>query len=285
MTLILILVVIILLVCVIGILCTHSNIFETFSNKQFPKVIYTYWDDDNIPEFVHKCMNTWRQFNPDYKINILNDKILNESFNLEFKSSTPARKSDYARLAVLARNGGFWLDASTICTQSLDWINNIQQETSCEFFGFNAPYFNTNTEIPVIESWFLASIPKSKFMNDWYKEFLNVSTYTEDSDYVEAKKAQGIDLQNLGGMLPYLNIHLSCITIQQKNPNKYKLSHLNATDGPFKYLQDHEWKDEIAIDRLCRDVAYRMSMPIIKMRGQERKYIEENPRYMECLFM
>ena len=40
-------------------------------HTKIPKVIYTFWHDDNLPQTVIKCVKSWKKHNPNYTIIIL----------------------------------------------------------------------------------------------------------------------------------------------------------------------------------------------------------------------
>ena len=91
--------------------------------KPIPKIIWTYWNsDDVLPDFIERCIQTWRDKNPDYEIIVLNDSKLSD-----YLSSDEVRKikgwkyndcvqkhSDLVRLFILSKYGGIWLDASIV---------------------------------------------------------------------------------------------------------------------------------------------------------------------------
>ena len=54
-----------------------KKIPEYFQNNEIPKIIWTYWDTDEIPEIVKLSIQSWKKTSPQYKINLMNQKILN----------------------------------------------------------------------------------------------------------------------------------------------------------------------------------------------------------------
>lgn len=206
---------------------------ETPNNKQLiiageiPKIIWTYWDGENIPKFVNNCIRTFADQNKDYQVHVLNKITIKEylgNLPLELEFSL-IHKTDYIRLALLSKYGGIYIDAATVLTESLDWILNLQSKYQVEFVGFYNPIF-MNSEIPFVESWFLASIPNSKFMNDWFEEFKKPIFSDNFKDYYKSDPNYSMLKQNLPhGFEGYLIIHLSA----QKILNK-KSYHILAID-------------------------------------------------------
>ena len=70
---------IIILICVWLILLLYVLLFCNKPIYIIPKVIWTYWDNDNIPLSVQTCITSWEIHNPDHTIVILNKKNLNSS--------------------------------------------------------------------------------------------------------------------------------------------------------------------------------------------------------------
>jgi hypothetical protein len=216
--------------------------------------------------------NTVSQWIPELKLNDLkhNDK--------------PARESDFIRLSVLAKYGGFWVDASMFMTKSLNFIRDIQSEKRCEFIAYYLEGFTSRSEYPVIESWFFACIPGSQFVQRWRDEFMSINNYDTVDDYVERKKKDGVDLQKIDSP-NYLAIHVSAQAVMQKLMSvedvTKKLHLLKAEDGPYKWLKNANWNTPKGLQNLCDDTS--LHMPVIKLRGSEREAINNNEN-LKCIY-
>lgn len=264
--------------------------FTNHSSFGFPKTIWTYWSDaSSVPDTVNRCIGTWKKHNPSYRVVVLDDGAIKRDFgyDLDVLASTAVRKSDYARLIALSTYGGFWLDATIVLTQPLEWIQDIQESSGCEFFGYYAPFLTD--DMPVIESWFFACVAGSAFVDAWFQEFMTIPAkhHNDDHAYIAHKKAEGHTFERLEAELPYLCIHLSALVVQQKHKG-YRLHLQNAVadDGPFMYLDRNSWKQEEAFAFLCSGEGAGGGagvMPVIKLRGDERKYLERNPQVLKCL--
>lgn len=260
---------IVILTCVVFVF--HSDI---------PKTIYTYWHDlDNIPPIVSRCIDTWKKHNPRHKIVILNMEKVKELCDVDLSTLNiptefQARYADFARLFVIAKYGGIWLDSTIICTTSLEWVHDIYRQRKPEIIGYKSPQ-TTSSDVPVIENWFFAAPPNSPFVNDWLQEAQTTRLFPSEQEYVEHVKTKtDVDVQDIGVMLPYLIMHLCALVIQNRNKGKYNMYIMDSTYGPFKYLADNEWKTEQSVQNLCKNKELRSD--IIKLRGPERIYIEEN---------
>ena len=263
--------------------------FINDSKPAIPKQIWTFWDSDDLPDTVLKCIHSWRVYNPDYKITILSKQniknYLPEIDILGFKyANTPQRISDFIRINIIRDYGGFWLDASILLKCSLNYFRDIQQKNNCEFIGYYINRSTTNSNYPVIENWFFGAIPHSEFIRKWRDVFLSINDYITIPDFVEKMK-KDVDLQNIRN-LDYLTMHIAAQYVLQKCMShkdiKNKLFLFKAEDGPFKYVAENNWNSNRAIRALCVDV--NLKTPIIKFTGRERKVIEKNKDYYKCVF-
>jgi len=273
-------VILVLIILLLGlfIFFLPRSIIEGMHNE-IPRQIWTFWDGD-VPDFVNKCVESWRHYNPDYKIRILNKDNL--SFYLPDVDFTnikhldqPQRFSDMVRLHILAKYGGIWSDASIICNKSFDWIHETQSEKGYEFVGyyldgFTLPEYKEKSK--VIESWFFACIKESPFVQDWRDEFSKISNYDTINQYVDSVKNEGVSTQKID-VPDYLTIHVSAQKVLQKaDSDKYNLYLLKAEDTAYKYLVDYKWDTESAVKEGILGEKYRDS-DIMKLRGNERNYI------------
>jgi hypothetical protein len=273
-------------------------LFQLFKTKEFfeenndknmiPKKIWTFWNGE-IPNVVNKCINTWKKYNPEYKITLLNKENLSQYLpELDISNmkniDSDARLSDIIRLNILAKEGGIWSDASIICLQPFDWINDLHNKEDSEFVGYYIDSFTIpqyKDKSPVIESWFFACVPQSKFVCDWRDEFSKITKFNSINDYLNDLKSQSVNFQNIA-MPNYLTIHISAQKVLQGN-KKYKLSLVKAEDDAFKYLTQNGWDSKKAIKNLvdCTNEPIKSNSScsflqgkIIKLRGDERKEID-----------
>lgn len=283
-----------LLLIILFIILIGLIIYTFYYNKRIdsftlsiPRKIWTFWDNENIPDVVQKCIYTWKKYNPHYEIVVLNKKNVNNYLDVDFSkikhiSDSPARYSDMVRLHILSKYGGIWCDASIICMKPYDsWIPDLQSNSDAEFVGFYIDSFTLpemKESSPVIESWFFACKENSIMVNDWLKEFLRISDYDTVEQYVDSVKGEGVNIQKITSPA-YLSIHVACQKVLQKGPNRpYKFALLKAEDTAFKYLTKNDWDSEKSIKNIldCKndnkevDNCDLLHTPIIKMRGSER---------------
>jgi len=265
-----------------------------FGNKdktsQIPNKIWCYWDSIQIPEIVKICTDSWKKYNPDYEIVILNNQTLKTYLpDIDFgamprSKDSPARFSDFVRLCILEKYGGIWIDSSTVCNQSFRWINSIQNHTKCECICYYIVFKNekgVDNDSPVIENWFIAAIPGSPFIKDWKDEFLRINHFNTVDLYLEHIKQNGTDISHIGDdMQTYLTMHCSAQVILQKNKGKYKLCCFSAKEGPFRFWMKENNNDHVkAVDELLDKEKCKKfyDLPFIKFIGTVRHEIEKRP--------
>ena len=115
-----------------------------------PKVIHYCWFGGNPKsELILKCMDSWREFCPDYEIIEWNES----NFNVEDIPYTAAayadRKwafvSDYARLYAVCEYGGVYLDTDVLLHSNIDellkydcWLSSDDVRYMATGLGFGA---------------------------------------------------------------------------------------------------------------------------------------------------
>ena len=194
-------------------------------NPIVPKILWTYWHSlEAMPEFVQRCIDTWRVHNPDYIINVIESKTLSKYLGFEeslrikhwkFMDSAQ-RMSDLVRLALLSKYGGIWLDASCVCYESFDWVNSYGTEVVL----YEIP------EIGVPESWFIACSRDNEYIRKVNREFREeIPKFDSIDEYVKTLDTTGLDFD-----LNYLVIYLVL--------KKYLTGSetiLDASEGPYLY--------------------------------------------------
>jgi hypothetical protein len=267
-----------LLLCIVVLVYFRRR--ESFG-QQIPHTIWTYWDTEEIPDMVQKCMATWKKNNPEWEVVLLTKDNLKkylpniDIFKLKF-ADTPARTSDFIRLHILAQYGGVWSDATSIIPKPLDWIDGIlNQNPECEYMGYYKEGNTTRPEFKSIESWFFACTPWSNFVSKWRDEFTRMNDFNSIGDYVDSIKAEGVDLQNIGDY-EYLTIYVSCQRVLQKQmgPEQIKNKiHLFKLEDDQKHMGG-DMKELCTTDTIP---------PVIKFTRFERNIIDTDRR-LECIF-
>lgn len=103
-----------------------------------PKKIHYVWfgGQDKKPPLFFRCLQSWRKFCPDYEITEWNESNfdLSESpFALQaYRAGKYAFAADYARVCVLEKYGGIYLDTDAELTKPLDALLDLDAFISFE---------------------------------------------------------------------------------------------------------------------------------------------------------
>lgn len=240
-----------------------------FSSSSIPRKIWTYWDSDELPPLITKCIDTWRDKNPNYEINVITDNTLHKYISREeiYKIKTwrhndcHQKFSDLVRLNILSKYGGIWLDASIVCFESFDWVH--EENAECILYSIRelAPY-----DKPLLESWFIACTPGNKFVTKWRDEFMSVENFSTAQAYVDYAKP---DLTGIK-YIDYLLVYACAKKVYAEDPSLVKV--LNASTGPYKYHLQGGVKNICNVER----------PKFYKFRKEDRAALEDEQ--LECLF-
>jgi hypothetical protein len=281
--------VILAILAVVVLLLLWARRQETYTSQEIPKTIWTYWDSEDLPDFVSKCIDKWRRLHPDWTIIVLNPKNLKDYlpetdiFKLKFADTKP-RQSDFVRLHILPKFGGVWADASVVPTQSWDWVVDEQKKKGSDFIGYYRQGATTKSEYPVIESWFFACPKGSNFVSKLRDEMMTMNSLENEADYKENVKGRGVDIQDIP-QPDYLNIYLSAQAVMQTQMTtdeiRNKIHVYPSEDGPFKHSVTNDWEPAAAIKSLCELETHELP-EMIKIYGNERRAMESDPALKKC---
>lgn len=106
------------------------------TNPKIDKVIHYCWfGKAEIPEHLQRCINSWKQYCPDYKLVRWDESNYDISKNKYMKDAYDAKKwgfvPDFARLDIIYNYGGFYLDTDVELIKSLDCLRG--NEMYCGF--------------------------------------------------------------------------------------------------------------------------------------------------------
>jgi mannosyltransferase OCH1-like enzyme len=106
-----------------------------------PKIIWFLWyrGFERIPPIVQKCYESWKLYNPDWRVIFLDENNLGKYFTLsvseaKFRLLSNNHRSDIIRTELLVKYGGVRDDATTLCRQPLgSWLG---EHDRAGFFTF-----------------------------------------------------------------------------------------------------------------------------------------------------
>ena len=143
--------------------CIDSNI-----RFHIPKQIWIFWNDhENMPSLVKHCIQSWKQKNRGWKVNVLNDKDLPKylsAYNRVIYKHSWAFIADLLRLTLVCDYGGVWVDATTFCTKPLDvWLHDYNI-SGCILAKVNRhrasnQFIAGSKNNPLLKSWLDMIIP------------------------------------------------------------------------------------------------------------------------------
>ncbi|GGB98585.1 hypothetical protein GCM10007205_04870 [Oxalicibacterium flavum] len=246
---------------------------------EIPSVIWAYWNGAQPPLLIQRCFENWRRFNPDFRICILNDETLPQylpEVAAHLGRIPVAKRSDWIRLELLYRHGGIWLDASTILTESLEWVGRRQLEAGADFVGYYLEQYTTRTTSPVVESWFMAAPAGSAFIGDALREFVAAAIPRSGAEYVAYLRERGSydQLRQNIDIPEYLSIHLAMQVVLQGG-GRYRLCLGKAEDGPYALHVLGKWGRTPLKIRLFFSRVRGELPSLIKLRSPDRKRLDQ----------
>lgn len=130
-----------------------------------PKIIHFCWmSGDEYPELIQKCIDSWKQKLPDYKIILWSPKNFDLESSAWVKEAFLAKKyafcADYIRCFSLYNYGGIYLDSDVEVLKSYDDLLNLPYFIGMESAGyFEAATIGSEKGHPFL-----------KYMLDYYKD-------------------------------------------------------------------------------------------------------------------
>jgi capsular polysaccharide synthesis protein len=149
------------------------------------RTIWTLWLQGfaDAPPLVQACLESWRRFNPGWRVQPLDQHSLGDVIDLVSLRDasghlTLQKTSALARLALLRRYGGVWTDATVFCLRPLDdWIDPA---FGAGFFAFKNP-----AKDRMLANWFIAAEPDNTLLvalHDAFVEFLTRRTFANQNN-------------------------------------------------------------------------------------------------------
>ncbi|MDR0920547.1 MAG: hypothetical protein LBM93_15075 [Oscillospiraceae bacterium] len=110
-------------------------------NYQIPKIIHYCWFGHNkIPPLQQECIKSWGEFCPEYEMRLWNEETYDLStVPIYVKQAYEAKKyafvSDYVRLDVVYKFGGFYLDTDVELLKSIDIFSKYKSIFAFETYN------------------------------------------------------------------------------------------------------------------------------------------------------
>ena len=145
--------------------------------NKIPKIIHYCWFGNNEkPELVKKCIESWKKYLPDYKIREWNNSDL-QSCNVKYvldaiKEKKWAFVSDYFRLYALFTEGGIYFDSDNEVFKSFDEFLDLDFFTGYEKYQKDIHSFTA----------VVGAKKGNHIIKDLLEEYNDASFYTKDGD-------------------------------------------------------------------------------------------------------
>lgn len=252
------------------------------SSRTIPKKIWSYWHQAEPDAFVSRCIANWRTHCPDFEVQVLNqhtvqDYVPAHDLPQGFERLNPVKQSDWIRLYLVSRYGGYWVDATIVLTQSLSWLEALRAQHEAEFAGFYLGGYTHAPRCPVIENWAFGAAAGTPFVTAWHKEFHHALFEVGTEAYLASLQSQPDYAELLQGIPDpvYLLGHVTAQRVLRQGHHSLRLALLKAEDTAFFYQKALRWKWYLLYPRLCLVPADPHIAPLVKLRGGERRHFTQ----------
>ena len=234
-----------------------SENYET--KNEVPKIIWSYWDTEDVPEIVKLSIKTWEKNSPQYKINFMNQTNIENIISLpeNWKKLPVYRQSDIIRLLLLEKYGGVWMDSSIILLEDID---KFISKNDITFFITPKSSFSN----PVFENWFISVPQNNKIIKMWINEIL--TALSNPKEYI--RKSSDYN-KNIVSDCLYLICHLALKNIYEKDKKPFSgIKRYKSSETAFYYhihTPDLKYLFKNKFDK---------SKLMIKLTGSNRKKID-----------
>lgn len=139
-----------------------------------PKVIFYCWFGGNeLPDYAMKCIESWKKYCPDYKIEQVDESNFDISdcpYAVEaYKAKKYAFVTDYVRLKKLYDEGGIYFDTDVELVRPIDDLMYYEG-----FAGFEKSYFESGNKYYVSTGLGLASAPHNPFIGAMLEDYKGI---------------------------------------------------------------------------------------------------------------
>lgn len=244
------------------------------------KLVWTYWNDENLPLTVRLCVASWHHCHPDWTVTVVTPKTLHRfldpgAFPPIFATLSHTFQSDVIRILLLEQYGGVWMDSSILMQRPVleEWV----APPSYDVGGYYMQAFTAHPDYKSVEVWFIAAPKDSRFVRAWKEEFFRALAYPSRSHYIEQLVREGLPLSK-NPFKEYLMFTCCFLKVLQDHPGQFRLRQLEATDaqqGPLFYVSSRGWDSRQAVRSLHTLASSDTpTQPLLKMRVNERTECE-----------
>ena len=261
----------------------QKKVTEGFTDASIPRIIWSYWNDPQIPPKVEKIMREREAVLSSWEHRVLNedtvyDYIPIDAFPEGYSKLSHQHKADWIRLYILKEHGGCWMDASII-VNSTDELERLYTESlnkRSEFTGFYlSSHIRNSVKESYIENWFIMAPIHSRLISLWYEEYTEAVTI----GFLPYKKKvfSRINVSNIYGEFEddsvYLTQHAALqYVLQVRLASRPNILIFDAADTMFKPHVDCNW-DISCVLKFIKHTPKEKQPSYIKLRSSERNQL------------
>ena len=237
-----------------------------------PKIIWTHWDTDELPELCRLNLERTRKILHDWDVRFFTtaDFLRWCQPPAGFADLAIQHKSDYIRLWLLKHHGGTWMDISIVLNTSINDIYDECVRAKAELSGFYIESTTIDLNHPVFENWFIMAPQNSRIINLWFDEFC-VAIQKGFLEYKRDARISGLQFHHLlkDEHDIYLTQHL-CFqkVIQQRVWRRPNIMYRRAEDSMFYLHKKCKWESDCMKREF--ESPESINVPYIKLCGGER---------------
>lgn len=234
-------------------------------SEEMPKNIFIYWHDKEINNLLVKknIELLKKKVKGKYEVMVFNEESImaeigptdKRYLNNKMKQHT----SDYVRLMLLYKYGGFWMDASILVKHPEELFDKVCEEYKTTYFDvflFEYELHRSGLQFhdKTFENWFIGAPKNSIFIRDFleeYKRALSMSLLRYKKEVLIPEKV------NLKHLLDpnndedvYLTQHAILRKLLKDQPGRYSILYSIAEDSMFKLSLTCKWNNECFYQQL-----------------------------------
>ena len=220
-----------------------------------PKIIHYCWFGNNpLPQLAIKCINSWKQYFPEYEIKEWNENNFDVNIIPYTKEAYKAKKyafvSDYARFWILYNYGGLYFDTDVEFIKPIHDIIEHGNFMGCEN--------QSGKQIAVAPGLGIGSHSHHRFYKEILKYYENIHFINNDGSYNQTTVVEyttnlllnkglvnSSSIQNIDNIIIYPSEYfcpldyqtsLLSITSNTRSIHHYCASWQNKTQKLYKYI-------------------------------------------------
>lgn len=205
---------------------------------------------------MEACFERMRGANPGWEVVIHKDLSLAEPCDGFDRLETLQAKVDWLRICLICNTGGLWLDASTVCLESVEtWLDVSERRV----VGFGCPI-----DGEILENWAFAARAGHPLLLAWKAEFARAIAMGFDRYKLEHDPGEKIYPE-----LPYLTMHAAYSRVHDPE-QVFMRDALDEHYGPFYYQSKHNEQPTRFVATLLLFFRCEHHPPLLKMTGEQR---------------